>query len=132
MSETIYTVYNCTPHNVRVYDSEGKSVIREFLRNPAWVLRVLSKPQQKLGTFQDVPLVSAQKPNGFSEEQTKLIQQAHEEKAVLLTSGYAADVILATFPDFAGSIYTPDSSPASAVRDEKGQITGVRRFEVHR
>lgn len=125
------TVYNCTPHNVRVYDADGKTVIWEFPRQPEWVLRVLSEKQQNMGTFQGVPLVSAQKPNGFSEEQTRLIRQAHEEKAVLLTSGYTADVILATFPDFAGRVYTPDSSPASAVRDANGQIIGVRSFEVH-
>jgi len=126
------TVYNCTPHDIHVYDTNGKTILHTFPRNLDWTLRVITKEQKDLGTFQGVPLVSRQDPNGFSDEQTALIEQAHRDQSVLLTSGYAAEVILEKWPDFAGQVFGPDSGPSSAVRNDRGQIIGVRRFEVHK
>ncbi len=126
-------IYNCTPHDVNVYDEEGKNLLITYPRNVNCILRVVSEESKNMGTFDVVvPLISVQRPCGFSDEHALFLKKADEERAALIVSMYTADAIKNLVPDFKGRLFTPSSSPSSAVRDEHGQIIGVRCFEVHK
>lgn len=108
------TVINLTPHDVVIVNSDGQ----EIKRYPATgqTVRVNSEDRELASVdgvsvvrtvYTDVDGLPEPKPNTIYLVSV-LVQQA--------LGGKRADV------------YTPDTGPKSVVRDEKGQIIGVRRL----
>lgn len=93
------------------------------------VLRVPSKDRTEYPAFHGLPLVSAQEPAPFDKETFKRLREYAFNGSHLIVSMFAAGPLMAAFPKYPGRILCPDTSPASAVRDEKGRIVGVRRLE---
>lgn len=122
--------HNTTPHSIRVYAEDKKTLIKEYPREEKWQLRVESTPQQVVGRFQGIPLVSMQESRGFTEDEWDIIRQAHRQKDALIVSRFTAQAIRKFVPAFSGRIFIPDTGPDSVVRDIKGNIQGVSRFEV--
>jgi len=110
-------IVNLTPHDVRIYDAEGKNVIRTFPASGT-VARVKSTTEivgevdgiaVAKSTFGEIEGLPAPQPG------TKYIVSL----LVLQAAARQRDDLIG-----------PDTGPGSVVRDENGQIIGVRRFQV--
>lgn len=124
------TWYNCTPHDIHIYNQEGTTVVLTIPRSD-WNIRVQTSTPTPVGTWQGVPLVSQQQPTGFSAEDHAKLQQASRKKHTLIVSFFVATVVKDVMPDYGGMILGPNSGPQSVVRDAQGRILGVRTLECY-
>lgn len=115
-------IFNYTPHNVVIYDSEGANIVYEF--KSSGIIRGVSSKQTLIEILNDIiPIVTPQRmenletPPNYNKDQNIIISMLCVSQ--LLESGHR------------GNIYTPDSGPDSVVRDNKGSIIGVKRLELH-
>jgi hypothetical protein len=126
---------NTTPHDIHIFDAEGKELSYIIMKDPDMQIRVPTKKQRRIGRVHigpsSVGLVTPQVPEPFDTDIRRKIKVASEERATLITSYYTAAELKKQFPGYAGLILGPDTGPDSVVRDEKGRIRGVRQFEAH-
>lgn len=104
---------NLTPHDVIVILPSGERVT--FLRSGR-VARAVTSPQADRGVFAGVPIVSEQVFTG-----TDGIEPDDGDVIV----SFLVAPLLASHP---GRVFVPDTGPGQAVRDESGQIVGVKRL----
>ncbi|MBO8164674.1 MAG: hypothetical protein H0Z34_13315 [Brevibacillus sp.] len=111
------TIINLTPHDVHVYDAEGKTAIKTYPASGI-VARVKSSTEI-VGEVDGIAVahITFGEIEGLPNPQpgTKYIVSLLVLQAV---DGKRDDLI------------GPDTGPGSVVRDESGQIVGVRRFQV--
>lgn len=107
-------IVNLTPHTVNIIDEKG-NVTRSY--EPSGTVARVSTVSQEVGTLDGVPVVrtSYGDVEGLPDPQNGTVY------LVSLVVGQA----LAGKRD---DIYGPDTSPESVVRDNQGQIVGVRRL----
>lgn len=110
-------IINLTPHDICVYDADGKHIIRTYPASGT-VARVKSTTEivgeidgiaiarSAFGAIEGLP----DPQPGTTYIVSLLVLQA--------ASGKRDDLI------------GPDTGPGSVVRDENGQIVGVRRFQI--
>ena len=106
---------NLTPHEVIVFDEEGKNVL---LRVPpsGEVARVEVK-RKEAGTLNGVPLVRSE----FGEVQG--LPEPREGVVYIVSM-----IVLQALQGKRKDVVAPDTSPQSAVRDSEGRIIGVKAF----
>ena len=107
-------VINLTPHEVKVYNKEGKKVIFSF--PPEGI-----PPRVKENTVPDISIgeikvvrKSFQSPEGLPEGKPYTY--------------YIVPSLVAQSVPQRRDLLVPDTGPESVIRDEKGKILGVRRF----
>jgi hypothetical protein len=110
-------IINLTPHDIKVYDAEGKNVIRTYPASDQ-VARVKSKAAV-VGEVDGIPVVETR----FSEITGLPDEQPDTVYIVSL-------LVLQAMEGDRDDLIAPDTGPGSVVRDENGQIIGVRRFQV--
>lgn len=110
---------NLTPHTVNVVDADGNTILSVA---PSGNVARVATQQTVVGNiagidivrtvFGDVDGLPAPQPDTVYIVSTLVLQ-------ALIDAGISRDDVVA-----------PDTSPASAVRDNAGNIIGVRRFQV--
>ncbi len=111
------TLKNYTPHPCKIYDKSGKNVIMEI--EPEGVQVRLQEKIVDVGTIEGVPVV----------RKTYIDSEglpAEEAGMFLIVSVLVLQVGTLDRSD----LLAPDTGPDSVVRDGKGNILGVRRFQV--
>ena len=110
-------IINLTPHDVHIYDETGKTIIRTYpasgtvarVRSTTEIVGEVDGIEIARTTFGEIEGLPDPQPD------TKYIVSL----LVLQAVGGKRDDLLG-----------PDTGPGSVVRDESGQIIGVRRFQV--
>lgn len=106
---------NLTPHAINIYDNNGQNIIATFPATGT-VARVATHTKDA-GEIGRIPVVS----NTFGDVEGLPEPQA---ETVYLVSIVVASALNGTRPD----VLVPDTSPAGVVRNESGQILGVKRL----
>jgi hypothetical protein len=110
-------IINLTPHDVHIYDVDGKTVIATYPASGT-VARVKSSTEI-VGKVNGIAIARTAfgEIEGLPDPQpgTKYIVSL----LVLQAAGGKRDDLIG-----------PDTGPGSVVRDENGQIVGVRRFQI--
>ena len=119
---------NMTPHDLRV--RVGNDDNADYVTIPACgtCVRVMSKSQAHLGTLSNG--IEVFEPPAFEDVLVgfpELTDASHPDLVVSMVVGNH-------IPGwYRGSVYVPDTGPASVIRDAKGGIAAVRRiYLVHR
>lgn len=110
-------IVNLTPHDVHVYDENAQNIIRTYPASGT-VARVKSSTEI-VGEVDGVPVART----AFGEIEGLLEPQQDTKYIVSL-------LVLQAAAGKRDDLLAPDTGPQSAVRDESGQIIGVRRFQV--
>jgi len=105
-------IINLTPHPIAIIDGETTTTIPS-----SGVARVTST-QEVLGKFGGIPVVS---PPAFSE--VEITTDAAITGVPVIVSMLAAPRMRHD-----AAVFSPDTGPASVVRDDTGRIIGVRRL----
>jgi hypothetical protein len=121
-----YEFYNCTPHDIVLYEADGKTVKRTFPKRD-FVLR-LDQAAPNVAPFQNlgVPVVE---PPAFSHHGAKDMLNANDDitsETLLIVSMVVGDFF--ANKDSQWWMFGPDTGPDGVVRDEKGQIIGTKRL----
>jgi hypothetical protein len=106
-------ILNYTPHTVNIIN-ENREIIKSF--ESQGVARVGTK-QEVVGNVEGVEIVKTT----YTE-----IEGLPEEKEDVF---YIVSMVVLNASD-RKDLICPDTSPSSAIRNEKGQIIGVKRFTV--
>lgn len=101
-------IKNCTPHRIIV---AGKTF------EPSGVVPRVAVLQVEDGTIDGIPVVRSEfgAVEGLPD---------YQEGVTLIVSALVLSALSGTRPD----CVAPDTGPASAIRDDAGRITGVKRF----
>jgi len=116
---------NLTPHDINVYTSDNKLY---FTVPRSGLVARLEEETEHVGQFVGVPVVRKRykgvSVNGRSIED--VIEEVKPDMVIVSV------LCLPALPMKIGTafIVAPDTGPDSAVRNEKGQIVGVKRFMV--
>lgn len=110
-------IINLTPHDVHVYDADGKQIIRTY---PASGKVARVKSSTEITGEVDGILVAR---TTFGEIEGLPDSQSETFYIVSL-------LVLQAAAGKRDDLIGPDTGPGSVVRDENGQILGVRRFQV--
>ena len=110
-------IINLTPHDIRIYDAEGKNVIATFPASGT-VARVKSSTEI-VGEVNGIEIACTT----FGEIEGLPDPQPGTKYIVSL-------LVLQAAAGKRDDLIGPDTGPGSAVRDESGQIIGVRRFQI--
>lgn len=108
-------ILNYTPHTINVYDAEGREVIRSY--PPSGEVARVNVTAKEVGTANGVPVVH----NTFGAVEglpEPLVETRILVSLMVLQAANRHDLL------------APDTGPASVVRDDAGNIVGVRRFVV--
>lgn len=111
------TLRNYTPHKVFVYDEAGKNVILEV--NPEDEKVRVSEIIKEAGAINGVPVIGKQ----YSE----VVGLPKEEENVI---NIVSVLVLNALKGLRNDVVCPDTGPQSVVRNESGQILGIRRFQI--
>lgn len=111
------TIINLTPHDVCIYDTEGKTVIKTYPASGT-VARVKSSTKI-VGEIDGIPVART----SFGEIEGLPVPQPGTKYIVSL-------LVLQAAAGKRDDLIGPDTGPGSVVRDESGQIIGVRRFQI--
>lgn len=114
---TTVNIINLTPHDVHVYDAEGKRIIRTYPASGI-VARVKSSTEI-VGEVDGIPVART----AFGEIEGLPDPQSD-------TKYIASLLVLQAAAGKRDDLIGPDTGPGSVVRDESGQIVGVRRFQI--
>ena len=127
---------NLTPHAVTIFLSDTESVTVPS----AGELRLASTP----GTVKDarpllvdgraVPVIGAQEFTGLDEQCAGIAKfRACSSRDSVLVSLPVATWLRQNYlaPPHGITVYTPGTGPATVVRNDKGQIVGVKALEFH-
>jgi len=111
---------NLTQRTLRLYDSEGVTVLAELPTTPPAIEAVVDcEPIRSLEGF---PIVS---------HQFRLTDTVPPPVAgVVYVVGWAVIQALSELGIYRKDVVAPDTARGSAVRDVRGNIIGVRRFRV--
>jgi len=111
--EPIYLV-NLTPHEIKIVGEDGKT--RLVIPPSGSVARVKAE-QTIVGFVNGIPVVRTTfgDVEGLPEPQPNTL--------------YIVSSLVAQACSSRDDVVAPDTSPQGVVRDEKGQIIGVRRFQ---
>ena len=112
---------NMTPHDVNIVDEDGV-LIRRYEKSGVYV-RAKTPSQAVLGSLGRVPVVA---PADFTNAEISNLPNSNVPIIVSILAAPGAAKV------YAGSVFTPDTGPASVVRDDKGHIVGVRRLIRYR
>lgn len=107
-------IINLTPHDIQVCSNEGE-VIETF--PPSGQIARLSSMETEEEPLKGYPVVRTEYGN------VENLPEEGEGK-VYIVSAMIGQVLSGKRND----IYSPDTGPKSVVRDEKGNIKGVKRF----
>lgn len=131
-------ILNLTPHDVcvhhaddsisvfpRVVDDAGKTAECRLTTVQPYIGKLVLP--SALGAAIEIELYGPQQATGI----TGLPADASRTKAIVV-SAMVGEYLAANSGVWPGAVYAPDSSPASVVRDQKGQIVGVRRFVLYK
>lgn len=110
-------IINLTPHDVHIYDAEGKNVIATYPASGT-VARVKSMTEI-VGEVNGVAIAKST----FGEIEGLPDPQPDTKYIVSL-------LVLQAAAGKRDDLIGPDTGPGSVVRDENGQIIGVRRFQI--
>lgn len=110
-------IINLTPHDVIVYDMDGKHIIRTYPASGT-IARVKSSTEI-VGEADGIPVARTT----FGEIEGLPVPQPGTKYIVSL-------LVLQAAAGKRDDLIGPDTSPGSVVRDESGQIIGVRRFQI--
>ena len=105
---------NLTPHEIRVFDEAGNIIT---IPPSGRVARVKTE-QKVIGKVASIPIVKTT----FGEVEGL---PAPQPNTIFIVSSLVAQAVANERDD----VVAPDTSPSGAVRDEKGNIVGVRRFQ---
>ncbi len=108
---------NLTPHEVIVFDEEGKNVLLRV--PPSGQIARVEVRRELVGDVNGIPAVR----NEFGEV-TGLPEPCED------TIYIVSLIVLNALGGKRKDVVAPDTSPAGAVRDEEGRIIGVRAFVV--
>ena len=108
---------NLTPHEIVIFDNEGRSVIKRI--PPSGQVARVSVKRTKVAEIDGVPVYKTEygEIEGLPEP---------KEDTVYIVSILVLQALKGTRKD----VVAPDTSPASAIRDEQGRIKGVRAFTI--
>lgn len=107
-------IINLTPHDVVIVDNEGKEIKRFPKSGDVAIVKTKSVP---IGELNGVPVVQTKY------EEIEGLPDPQEGTA------YIASVVVAQALNGARQdVYAPDTNPGSVVRDDKGNIIGVKRL----
>jgi hypothetical protein len=113
---------NLTPHAIHVCNADGH-VVATFPPSGK-VARCIQSPQTDMPDLEGFPVASAPSYGavdlGYTSEELGALGNPHIIVSSLCLDG-AADI-------YSGRVVAPDAGNASVVRNDKGQIVGVRRF----
>ncbi|RLI31246.1 hypothetical protein DRO48_01235 [Candidatus Bathyarchaeota archaeon] len=129
---------NLTPHEIRVVRKDG-SELRLPPSGRVARLRTVSVP---VGEVEGVPIVRTEL--GHLNKSPKRLPGLSREGVLYSISDllaedlpepqegvfYIVSSMVAEALSWRKDLLAPDTSPASAVRDEQGRIVGIRRFQV--
>ena len=110
-------IINLTPHDVHVYDADGKNIIKTYpasgtvarVKSSTEIVGKVDGIEIARTTFGEIEGLPDPKPGTMYIVSLLVLQAA---------GGKRDDLI------------GPDTGPGSVVRDAEGQIVGVRRFQV--
>jgi len=108
---------NCTPHKLNIYDADNKLIVSL----PSVCSIRLTSKQEPAGHIGQVPLVTPQIFTGLDRE-------LPDVKQGVIVSDFVARYIAG---DHKYPVYSPDTSPAAAVRTLTGEIIGTRRLVLY-
>ncbi|GIQ63596.1 hypothetical protein PACILC2_21640 [Paenibacillus cisolokensis] len=110
-------IVNLTPHDVKVYDADAKSVIRVYPASGK-IARVKSQA------------VVVGEANGIEVVRTKFDEIVDLPGPQPGTKYIVSLLVLQAAAGTRDDLIGPDTGFASVVRDAEGNILGVRRFQV--
>jgi hypothetical protein len=133
-------VSNLTPHAIRVYDhttDEDEKLAVEF--PSAWCLRAASSKQRDLMHMRahntSLLVMSAPSHTGYTAEMMKKLQEENAMKRHILVSMVDGHLLCSLIAKgelhFDGLILGPDTGPESVVRNDDGDIVGVKRLVMY-
>ncbi|OYT66079.1 hypothetical protein B6U74_01795 [Candidatus Bathyarchaeota archaeon ex4484_205] len=113
----VVRIVNLTQHPITIYDESGENVVEEI--PPSGTVARVRAEQPVIGYINDVPVVKTEwgEVEGLPEP---------EECTVYVVSTLVLQALAGKRDD----VVSPDTGPASAVRDETNRIIGVRRFQT--
>lgn len=112
-------VVNLTPHDIVVYEHDRKTV-RHTFKTGGPSLRLLEDTKRKTAWLKAAPGIKV--PCNIGGAAYSGLSKDPPDAAVIV-SDLVARYLVET--DFKHPIFTPDTNPASAVRDNDGKIIGV-------
>ncbi|TCJ98224.1 UNVERIFIED_ORG: hypothetical protein BDK47_11810 [Anoxybacillus amylolyticus] len=112
-------VVNLTSHTVRVVDDKGRSLL---VVPPSGTTARVTTQQAVVGSVAGVDVVRTVfgSVEGLPDPQ---------DGVVFVVSTLVLQALKSAGVDRT-DVVSPDTSPASVVRDDKGQVVGVKRFQV--
>lgn len=107
---------NCTPHPITIADKDG-NVIRTI--EPSGHIARVAVEQQEVGVIDGIPVVESVfgQVEGLPDPEPGVVYIVSTPTMLAARQMGRTDVV------------SPDTGPASAVRDEQGRIVAVRRFQ---
>ncbi|RLC83386.1 MAG: hypothetical protein DRJ03_17400 [Chloroflexi bacterium] len=127
---------NATPHDVTVYDADGKTALFTIPRS-GFVAR-LAEEVEDAGNIAGIPVVRKRytQPYAIAGLAKRSLRELVEE---LVAEDYV-NVVIVSMPMLKAAAETlagldvlvvaPDTGPDSVVRDAAGNILGIRRFQT--
>lgn len=121
---------NYTPHDVHLYTPDGKTLLKTWPREPAPILLQPQDTQQTMSAKMDgvnVPLIS--RPAYLDPvwpPQEELV--ARGACGLIVSQLVAERVPTGLIHGIQIRLFTPDTGPEGAVRDDQGRIIGCKRL----
>jgi len=108
---------NLTPHEIVIFDNEGKNVIKRI--PPLGQVARVSVKRTKVAEIDDIPVFRTEygEVEGLPEP---------KEDTVYIVSILVLQALRGKRKD----VVAPDTSPASVIRDSQGRIKGVKAFTI--
>lgn len=124
--DQMHTLVNLTPHDIVVYDREGKTVVRRYERS-GYVCSVTEVDAfaETGGSARVIDGIQVLRPA----IQTGLSHVPNNHRPDVIVSQITAQYIVSHWDKYAnnfGRVFVPGTSPVLSVRDDKGQITGTK------
>lgn len=108
---------NCTPHVIRVVRENGEVLELQ----PSGITVRVNTAQEQVGEINGIPVMTTR----FVDIQLPEPQE-NTVYVVSTVTLQACRSLGISRPD----LVSPDTGPQSVVRDENGQVVGIRRFQV--
>jgi len=124
--ESLQTLVNLTPHDIVVYDREGKTVLRRYERSGHTCSVVEKDPAEETGgSVKIIEGMQVLRPR----VQTGLSYAPEDCRPDVIVSQITAQYIVSNwtwFRKYFGSVFTPATDMTYSVRDDRGQIIGTK------
>lgn len=126
MTSALGNILNCTPHDVCLYDAEGKNKVHTFARSGT-VPRLEQEPQKELGklTLPNGVAITIVSPQKFKDVEGLPAYESPEKCPDIIVSMLVGQRLQET-GKWPGAVYGPDMGKTGEVRSPEGQIIGTK------